>query len=75
MSDTTAKTKTEVLLDTCRKAKGATVDEIVEATGQTKQIVRSRLHTLGKRSLVAPIADSNPRRYKAEKKVAVKKKS
>jgi len=50
--------------------KGATVDEIIAATGQNKQTTRQRLYVLTKAGRVEPVEDSNPRRYKATGKNA-----
>jgi hypothetical protein len=59
-------TKTEKMIAAARTVKGKTVEELMEVTGQTKQIVRSRLHTLGKRGLIAPVDGSSPRRYSSK---------
>lgn len=79
MADSTteakAPTKTETLIAACAKAKGATVEEIMAATGQTKQVTRSRIFTLTKAGRLEPIADSEPRRYKKVKQAAAKKAS
>lgn len=67
MTDTTTINKTEALLAACKAKKGATVEELMTATGQTKQVVTSRVFTLRKAGRLRTVADTKPRRYTSAK--------
>lgn len=54
--------KTQLMIDACT-GKGATVEELMNKTGQSLPVMRSRIHAMTKAGKLKAVPESKPRRY------------